>query len=398
MHVFSNKRLALAIALVVAVVVALAGFAGGAASLSQRSITVGFIYDNDARTPYSYDFFLAQRALQEAYPDQVQVVMYDNILDDELADPVEHLALDGCDIIFTNTYGNVREFARCYPEIQFCQVSNSPYPSDEALPNYHTFKGEAYQARYVSGVVAGLKLQDMIDKGRIQPDEAVVGFVAAFPTSEVISGYSAFILGVRSIVPQATMRVKYTDEWSAYTLEKACAKELIEEGCVIISQHTDTVGPAIACEECYEHVAFHVGYNIDMTDVAPDTSLTSVRLDWAPYVIGAVDAVMRGKPIEDTVAGRVHAGNDMSAGFEDGWVEITKLNEQLLPEGTQAQVDKTIAAIKDGSLQVFLGNYTGVNPADPNDVIDLRKGFVENESSSIPSFRYILTDVVVEEE
>lgn len=398
MPVFSNKRLALAIALVIAAVIALAGLAGGTASLSQRTVTVGFIYDNDVRTPYSYDFFLAQRALQEAYSDKVDVVMYENILDDELAAPMEHLAQDGCDVIFTNNYGNVREFARRYPEIQFCQVSNSPYPSDEALPNYHTFKGEAYQARYVSGVVAGLKLQDMIDKGRIQPDEAVVGFVAAFPTSEVISGYSAFILGVRSIVPQATMRVKYTDEWSAYTLEKACAKELIEEGCVIISQHTDTVGPAIACEECYEHAAFHVGYNIDMTDVAPDTSLTSVRLDWAPYVIGAVDAVMRGKPIEDTIAGRVHADNDMSAGFEDGWVEITKLNEQLLPEGTQAQVDKTIAAIKDGSLQVFLGNYTGVNPADPNDVIDLRKGFVENESSSIPSFRYILTDVVVEEE
>lgn len=395
-----NKRLAVIVASIALalVVLGLASYVAGAVGLSQRDVIVGFIYDNDASTPYSYDFYLAQKALQETYGERVRTVMFDNVLEDEVDHSVEDLSEDGCDIIFTNNYGAIREVAARYPDIQFCQVSSDSYPEDEALPNYHTFKGETYQARYVSGVVAGLKLQDMIEKGTITPDEAVLGYVGAHPTSEVISGYTAFLLGARSVVPQATMRVKYTNEWSAYTIEKACATELIDEGCVIISQHTDTAGPAIACEECYARKVYHVGYNVDMTDKAPNTSLTSVRINWAPYVIEAVGAVMRGKAIEDTVHGRVHPTNDMSAGFEHDWVELTTLNESLLPEGTQEKVDQTIAALQSGELQVFVGDYTGVNPADEHDVIDLRKGFIENQDSSIPSFHYVLRDVVVVED
>ena len=198
--------------------------------------------------------------------------MCSNVLDEHIHLAVEKLAAGKCDIIFTNSYGNIRDLAPRYPHIQFCQASFDPVPK-EAPANYHTFKGEVYQGRYASGVVAGLKLKEMIQKGKIRPEEAKLGFVAAFPYPEVISGFTAFLLGARSVVPQTVMYVKYTNIWDSYTLEKACAEELLEEGCVILSQHSDTVGPAIACEESYAKDVYHVGYNIDMTDAAPHTSL-----------------------------------------------------------------------------------------------------------------------------
>ena len=348
-------------------------------------LTVGFIYDNDETAPYSYNFYLAQETVQKTYQDKVRTVMCSNVLDEHIHLSVQKLVDGKCDIIFTNSYGNIRDLAVKYPHIQFCQASFDPKPK-KAPANYHTFKGEAYQGRYVSGVVAGLKMEEMIKKGKIKPEEAKLGFVAAYPYPEVISGYTAFLLGARSVVPQTVMYVKYTNIWDSYTLEKACAEELLEEGCVILSQHSDTVGPAIACEESYARDVYHVAYNIDMTEAAPHTSLTGTRINWTPYVLEAVKAVMDNKPIEKAVAGNVHPNNDMSAGFKEKWVEMTKLNAAILPEGAQARIDATIEDLKNGKCQVFKGEYTGVNPNNSKDTVDLRDGFAENKDSSVSSF------------
>lgn len=391
----NQKKTVLVIAVILIVVIA----AGVAAFLlfthkESKSITVGFIYDNEETTPYSYSFFMAQEAVESSFQGKVKVMMFSNIMEDEIEAPLRVLIENDCNLIFTNGYGNFRGLAAQYPNIQFCQVSNDPYPESEASENYHTFKGEVYQARYASGVVAGLKLQQLIDEDVIQPEQALVGFVAAFPTDEVISGYSAFILGVRSIVPDAKMRVRYIYTWDSYTKERQAADRLLNEGCIIISQHSDTVGPAVACEEYLKHPAYHVGYNIDMTDVAPNTSLTSARIDWTPYILETTDAVISKKVIEEAVDGRVHANNDMSAGFEKGWVSLTPLNEAIVPAGTQEVIDQLIEEFKLGRLSVFQGDYIAVDPDDESEWIDLHEGFIENESSSIPQFCYLLQDVV----
>lgn len=361
---------------------------------SPQKLTVGFIYDNDVETPYSRNFRLAQKAVEHKFKEQVNVMVFSNVLDDELDAPMAELAANGATLVFTNNYGNMREQAARYPDIEVCQVSNDPYPDDEALPNYHTFKGEVYQARYASGIVAGLKLSQLIESGDISRDDARVGFVAAFPYAEVISGYSAFLLGVRSVIEDATMQVLYTYSWDNYVLEKDCATLLLDNGCVVISQHTDTVGPAVACEEYYAHPAFHIGYNEGMTDVAPNTSLTSARICWEPYVTGAVRACLQGRQIEDVVNGTVHPKNDMSAGYDNGWVELVDVNESLLPSDVGQVLDEAVSGMRDGSNLVFQGDYIGVNPDDPADVCDLSHGFHENEDSSIPSFSYVLRDVV----
>lgn len=363
-------------------------------------LTVGFIYDNDESTAYTYNFSLAKDAVEKKYMDRVDIVTCSNVLDDEMEEPLRELADKGCDIIFFNGYSElVMKLAPEYPDIQFCQTSYMDMNGVSVPPNYHTFKGEAYQGRYVSGIAAGVKIRQMILEGIISEDEAVVGFVAAFPTSEVISGYTAFLMGVRSVVSQAVMRVSYTGTWSSYAQEKSAAARLIDEGCVVISQHTDTIGPAIACEEASEtRPVYFVGNNQSMSEVAPGSSLVTTRICWEPYVVAAVDAVMANREIEKTVSGRVH-GTDVSAGFEKGWVEMVDLNDAVAAPGTEEAMEDAIERFKRESGDfVFKGNYIGVDPDDPSDTLDLRGGYLENANTSYPLFHYILTDIITIEE
>ncbi len=366
----------------------------------REHLTVGFIYDNDESTPYTYNFSLAKDAVEKKYGDKVDIITRSNALDDEMEEPLRELADGGCDIIFLNGYSDlVMKLAPEYPDIQFCQTSYMDM-NDKTVPdNYHTFKGEAYQGRYVSGIAAGMKIEQMISEEVITKDQALVGFVAAFPTSEVISGYTAFLLGVRSVVPTANMHVIYTQTWSSYAQEKSAAQKLIDEGCVIISQHTDTIGPAIACEEANdERQVYFVGYNQSMSEVAPGSSLVTSRICWDPYVVAAVDAVMANKEIESVVAGNIH-GHDVSAGFMNGWIEMEDLNVQVAAFGTQRAMDLAIENFKRQDIDfVFKGDYTGVDPDDPSETCDLKNGYVENRYTSYPTFHYILKDIITIDE
>lgn len=362
-------------------------------------LKVGFIYDNDESTPYTYNFSLAKDALEKKYGEKVDILTCSNVLDDQMEEPLRDLADKGCDIIFFNGYSElVMKLAPEYPKVQFCQTSYMDMNGVTVPENYHTFKGEAYQGRYVSGIAAGMKIQQLISEGIITPDQAVVGFVAAFQTSEVISGYTAFLLGVRSIVPQAVMRVCYTQTWSSYALELSATRKLIDEGCVVISQHTDTIGPAIACEEASQtRPVYHVGYNQSMSEVAPGTSLIAARICWEPYVTAAVAAVMANRDIESVVTGNIH-GSDVCAGFDKGWVEMVDLNLQVAAPDTQAAMDSAIDQFRRGKDDfVFRGDYTGVDPDDPADTIDLRNGYIENETTSFPTFHYLLQDIITVE-
>ncbi len=360
-------------------------------------LTVGFVYDNDECAPYTYNFSLAKDALEKKYGDKLTIHTCSNVLDDAMEEPVKELAAKGCDIIFFNGYSElVPKLAPEYPDIQFCQTSYMDMYGQTVPDNYHTFKGEAYQGRYVSGIVAGMKIKQLISEGTITQNEALVGFVAAFPSSEVISGYTAFILGIRSVVPEATMQVCYTGTWCSYAHEKSAAKQMIDNGCVIISQHTDTIGPAIACEEALEKgiQVYHVGNNQSMSEVAPGSSLVTTRINWEPYVLAATEAVMSNRAIEDVVVGHIH-GHDVSAGFENGWVTMDDYNEQVAAPGTYEAMRKAIDIFSHGNASyIFRGSYTGIDPDDPTDTIDLKTGYIENENTSYPLFHYILKGVI----
>ena len=358
-------------------------------------LKIGFIYEDDESLPYTLNFSLAQDELAENFGDSIKIYSKSNVPAEETEEPLRDLVRQGCRIIFTNSNSNAFiNIAPEYPDVDFCQVSYVKGQTDNDVDNYHTFNSEIYQGRYVSGIAAGMKLKEMLDENVIGEDEALVGYVGAFPSPEVISGYTAFILGVRSIVPSALMNVRYTNTWGNFIKEKECARELIEDGCVIISHHSDTTGPALACEEeNAEKPVYFVGYNQTMLDIAPASTLVSIRTDWAPYITEAVDAVMKHRDIEHYAKGRVR-GNDVCAGFDHGWVEITGLNKHVAAEGTREKMDEAAEAIKKGKLEVFKGEYTGTNPDYAGDTIDLSGGYEENAESSLPTFHYILDGIV----
>ena len=364
-------------------------------------IKVGFIYVGDASTGYTSNFIEAQNELEKVYPGRVEAIAMYNVAEGTEGEYLQQLVDAGCSIIFSTSYNFgvvTKEFAQRYPDIEFCMATCDNANKEPVLDNYHTFMGAIYEGKYASGVAAGMKLAELIDNGAITADEAKIGYVGAYPYAEVISGYTAFLLGVRSVVPDAVMTVKYTYKWNDYLLEKKYAAQLIDEGCVIISQHSDTVGPAIACEETDAKIPVYlISYNQSMADIAPTTYITGCKINWKPYVTAAVGAVLEGHDIEKTVKGNVN-GNDIGAGFDEDWVEMLKLNEVIAAEGTREKLDEVIQKFKRGEIDVFRGDYTGVNVQNPDDIYDLSDGYKENLNGSAPTFNYILTDIITIEE
>lgn len=360
-------------------------------------IKIGFVYVGDASNAYTNNFIKAQTEIEKLYAGNVETTAKYNVSEDNVDALLKELVDAGCDLIITTSYEyaeKTKEYAEKYPDVQFCHATGSNANEDPQLPNYHTFMGSIYQGKYICGVVAGMKLKELIAEGRITPEQAKIGYVGSYPSAEVISNYTSFFLGVRAEVPDAVMAVKYTNTWVNYHLEKNCAKELIDEGCVIISQDTDTSGPAVACEEAEKSQAvYYVSYNESMRDIAPTTYLTGSRINWTPYMTSAVQAVLDGKDIEKCVEASVH-GNDAGAGFENGWVQLLELNAYIAAEGTEERIEELVEDFKEDKVPVFYGNYTGTNPDDPSDRIDLREEYRENENCSAPTFHYVLDNVI----
>ena len=218
------------------------------------------------------------------------------------------------------------------------------------LANFHNAFTGIYEARYVGGVVAGMKLQQLIDEGKVEDKNKTadgkikIGYVGAYPYAEVVSGYTAFFLGLQSIVPDVAMQVQYTNSWFNITAENEAAKALIADGCIIVSQHADSTGAPAACQEALDAgtTVYCVGYNVDMLAVAPTAALTSPTNVWEVFYEYAFRAVMNGETFDQ----------NWCQGYEADAVTLTPLGESCAP-GTQEKVDETIAAIKDGSLHVF---------------------------------------------
>ncbi|MCR5032597.1 MAG: BMP family ABC transporter substrate-binding protein [Lachnospiraceae bacterium] len=307
-------------------------------------IKVGVIYIGDENEGYTAAHMAGIEAMKAALGlSDDQVIAKTNIGEDENCyDAAVDLADQGCKIVFANSFGHEDYLLRAaaeYPDVQFAHATGYQATSS-GLSNMHNYFTAVYESRYVSGVVAGLKLNEMIESGKITADAAKVGYVGAYPYAEVISGFTSFFLGVRSIVPTATMEVQYTSSWADMTAENEVATALIADGCVLISQHADTTGAPTACEAAGVPC---VGYNVDMTSVAPTCALTSASINWGPYYTYAVQSVMNGESFD----------TDWCRGYEEDADKITPLNDAAIAEGTAEKVAEVEAAIKDGSLHVF---------------------------------------------
>lgn len=330
------------IALVLALALSLVSVA--ALAVTKDDIKVGFIFIGDENEGYTYAHVKGAKGMQEALGLRDDQIIYKwNTPEDETAyDAAIDLAEQGCSVIFANSFGQesyLFQAADEYADIEFCHATGVSAAS-LGTDNVHNYFIGIHEARYVSGVVAGMKLNEMIESGKITAEQAKIGYVGAKPFAEVISGYTAFYLGARSVCPSATMEVIYTNEWSDFALEKETTDTLIADGCVMIGQHSDTTGPASACEAAKVYM---VGYNIDMTATAPNYALVSAVPVWGPFVTYAVQNVLDGKKFDA----------DWGKGYVDGAVAISALNENAVAPGTAEKVAETFAAIADGSLKVF---------------------------------------------
>ena len=318
--------------------------AGSEVKADYSNIKFGLICLHDENSTYDNNFIKALKEVQQELGlSDDQVLIKTNIPEtDACLSAAEELIDEGCNIIFADSFGHesyILQAAQENPDVQFCHATGT-HAHDAGVANFHNAFASIYEGRYLAGVAAGLKIQEMIDAGTITADQAKLGYVGAFPYAEVKSGYTSFFLGVRSIVETATMEVVYTNSWFDIALEREAALKLINDGCVLISQHADSEGAPKACEE--KNVP-NVAYNINTASIAPNTALVSSRINWAPYYKLVIDAVAKGESFDADWTGTIATGS----------VELLELNTAVAAEGTQAKLDEVKAQFEAGTLHVY---------------------------------------------
>lgn len=314
----------------------------GAADLS--GLKVGFIFLHDENSTYDLNFMNAANEAREALGlSEDQFVYRKNIPEgQECYDAACELVDAGCTIVFADSFGHedyMIQAAREFPDVQFCHATGTKAHT-EGLDNYHNAFASIYEGRYLAGVAAGMKLNEMIDAGEFTAEEAKMGYVGAFTYAEVISGYTSFYLGAKSVCPSVTMDVTFTGSWYDETAEKEGANKLISSGCKLISQHADSMGAPTACETAGVP---NVSYNGSTVAACPNTFIVSSRIDWTPYYEYVINTVSAG--------GQVDA--DWTGTLETGSVVLTEVNEAAAAEGTAAKIEEVKQSLIDGSAHVF---------------------------------------------
>ena len=312
-----------------------------------NTIKVGLICIGDENDQgYTYNFIRGKEAATKTLAAKginVEWVVKYNIGEDATCEDANiELAEEGCKIIINNSYGFepfMLKVAPEYEDITFISCTNQASWGDD-LANTHNAFANIYEGRYLAGVAAGLKIQEMIDTGKISADQAVIGYVGAFSFAEVISGFTSYYLGAKSVCPSVTMKVQFVGSWSDATLEANAASALCDLGCVMISQHSDNTTPATVAQS---NGVFHTGYNNDMTGVAPESSIIGTRIDWEVYFVHAIETIVNGGELEQ----------DWSKGMTDNAVVMTQLNEKIAAPGTAEKLAEVEAKIKSGEIKVF---------------------------------------------
>ena len=314
----------------------------------KSDLKVGFIFLHDEQSTYDKNFMEAAKAACKAmgveYAQKTQIPESKDCYDAA----VELIETDGCDIIFADSFGHesfLIDAAKKYPDVEFCHATGTQAHT-AGVKNFHNAFASIYEGRYLAGVAAGLKLNEMIEAKKITADQAKMGYVGAFTFAEVMSGYTSFYLGAKSVCPSVTMDVKFTGSWYDEQKEKEAAQALIAGGCVLISQHADSMGAPTACETAGVP---NVSYNGSTVAACPNTFIVSSRIDWTPYFKYMIEQVEKGEAI----------ATDWTGTIETGSVVLTDINTKAAAAGTAEKLADVKAKLLDGSINVFdTANFT----------------------------------------
>lgn len=318
-------------------------------------VKIGVVLIGDENEGYTYSHI---KGIQDAVAnlglnESKNVVWKYTVKEDESCyDAISDCIDQGCTIVFTNSYGHqsfAQQAATEFPDVEIVSLTGDTARAS-GLSNFHNAFTEIYEARYVSGVVAGMKVKELIADGKLTDKNydangnVKIGYVGAYPYAEVVSGFTAFFLGIKSECPNVVMDVQYTNSWFDITAEGEAAIALIDRGCVIIGQHADSTGAPAACQEKLDAgtTVYSVGYNVDMLAVAPTAALVSPTNVWSVFYTYAIDAHMKGEAFE----------TNWSEGYDKGAVMLTDLGPSVAA-GTAEEVERIIGELKDGTLHVF---------------------------------------------
>lgn len=337
-----NFKKILAVVMAIALIATVFAACGKKGENKETTLKVGFIFLHDENSTYDKNFMdAAKSACQAMGVEYVQKTQIPESKDcyDAAVDLIE---TDGCNIIFADSFGHesfLMEAAKKYPDVQFCHATGTQ-AHIAGIKNFHNAFASIYEGRYLAGVAAGMKLNEMIDAGKITAEQAKMGYVGAFTYAEVISGYTSFYLGAKSVCPSVTMDVKFTGSWYDEQAEKEAAQALISGGCVLISQHADSMGAPTACEVAGVP---NVSYNGSTQTACPNTFIVSSKIDWTPYFKYMIDCVKNGKDIDTDWTGTIATGS----------VVLTEINDKAAAAGTAEKIADVKAKLADGSIKVF---------------------------------------------
>jgi len=331
------------VALLLALTLCLSAFVF-TASAEVADVKLGVILLHDENSTYDLNFINGVNdAVKALGLTEEQVIMKRNIPESqECTDAALDLADEGCTIIFANSFGHesyLIDAAKQCPDVQFCHATGTKAHT-EKLDNYHNAFAAIYEGRYLAGVAAGMKLNELKDAGLLKGEKPLMGYVGAFTYAEVISGYTSFYLGAKSVCPDVEMKVQFTGSWYDYAEEKNAATALIAANCDLISQHADSMGAPSACEDANIP---NVSYNGSTVESCPNTFIVASRIDWAPYFQYIVNQVAAGEAID----------TDWTGTIETGSVVLTAINEKAAAAGTAAKLDEVKAALQAGTVKVF---------------------------------------------
>ena len=305
---------------------------------------LGVILLHDEFSTYDLNFMngVAEAKAALGLTDE-QVIMKKNIPEsDACYEAACDLVDEGCDVIFADSFGHetyMIKAAKEFTDVQFCHATGT-MAHTEGLDNYHNAFASIYEGRFLAGVAAGLKLNEIKDAGNLKGEVPKMGYVGAFTYAEVMSGYTSFYLGAKSVCPDVVMDVQFTGSWYDENAEKTAAQALIAAGCDLISQHADSMGAPTACEEANIP---NVSYNGSTVEDCPNTFIVASRINWAPYFELICKNTMAGEAIPTDYTGTIATGS----------VVLTDVNTQAAAAGTVEKLEEVKAGLLDGSIKVY---------------------------------------------
>ena len=373
-----------------------------AAEETKKNIKVGIVLTGDEKDVYSNLHLTGFNAMKEsAGLKDDRIIIKKSIKAEDCYKTAAELADSGCTVVFAAGDGIEDYIVQAATEktgVQFC-YADGKQAFTSGISNYYNYSVKTFEARYLSGVATGMKLNDMIENGEISESQTKLGYIGSTAGSASRSDYTAFYLGAKSVCKSVTMEVQYSGLNNSANLERIAANALMANGCIMIAQQGYLNG---AAETCEKNGKYFIGCDSAATDKAPNFAIASTTIDWTATYTYAVNTLISGQKLP----------SDWSKGSADDSIGITEINKVAFSAENKAtavtnKVNEIKTSLKDGKIKVFDNTKWTVNKEkvtttvsdelnsmfSGKEYISKDGYFTECETSSYPQFNFVIDGI-----